>query len=69
MNNKTQKGNVDEQQQNTTRGRQRRIKHNKEQCNNATRNANKIQTTNINQTKNNNNNKSNLKCIKHFLYL
>jgi hypothetical protein len=52
MNNKTQKGNVDEQQQNTTRGRQKAsTKHNKEQCNNATRNANKIQTMNINQTK------------------
>jgi hypothetical protein len=68
MNNKTQKGNVDEQQQSTTRGRQRTsTKHNKEQCNNATRNANKIQTMNINQTK-----KKltlNLKCIKHSPYL
>ncbi len=38
LNNKAQKRNVDEQQQSTTR-------------NNATRNANKIQTMNINQTK------------------
>jgi hypothetical protein len=52
MNNKTQKGNVDEQQQSRKRGRRKAsTKHNKEQCNNTTRNASKIQTMNINQAK------------------